>query len=504
MNTLAVRLLPLLLLLLLCAATLAAQDSDIETSLEDGLLHWRSEDGNYELSMYTATWFRWTYHDVRASGGSKPTSDNGRDFNNFRLPFVRTFFDGHILSPEFRYRFWIVFGHPVSPIRIEDATLTWAPMAEMNLTIGQMRTPYSWEYLVDHERAALVDRSIVDAAFSQSWAKGVSVSGSIDLYDVEYEPALLWYEVGIYNGVLASTDGAQGRGAIEFGGTNRSQGILITDTGGTEWLRGGFRNEDWGLAPDVFRQIVDADLMLAGRVEFHPMGRLPRHMVDFRSADEIADDKAWKMMVGLAGTYFNARVNGEGTWLGAIYHTVTGAAPLPLPPSGRDYIRAEMTQLTVDGHFRWLGFSINWAYHYRRTKFHNHGKARGRNIRGPGIVSGTTDHGGTVDLGYFILPEKLSISARIDVVNFDEFSSTMPITGQIIDGDAFGPDTTEFGGGFAWFIFGDNLKLMADYRYVVQQLPHGVGKGKDSTSGLERVSEFRNFQEVRVQVQWIF
>lgn len=62
----------------------------------------------------------------------------------------------------------------------------------------------------------------------------------------------------------------------------------------------------------------------------------------------------------------------------------------------------------------------------------------------------------------------------------------------------------EYGWCACWEIHGDSLKLTFDYRYVVQQMPHGVAKGKDSTQGVERISEYRNFHEFRIQLQWIF
>ncbi|MBP9892763.1 MAG: hypothetical protein KBG84_12745, partial [Planctomycetes bacterium] len=62
----------------------------------------------------------------------------------------------------------------------------------------------------------------------------------------------------------------------------------------------------------------------------------------------------------------------------------------------------------------------------------------------------------------------------------------------------------EYGGSLSWCIHGDHLKLVLDYRYVVQQMPHGVDKGKNALSGTQRVSDYRNFQEFRLMLQWIF
>ena len=114
-----------------------------------------------------------------------------------------------------------------------------------------------------------------------------------------------------------------------------------------------------------------------------------------------------------------------------------------------------------------------------------------------------TDRGATLDVGYFVLSDKLLIAARASVVDFDEFKSRQIGSNARIDGDSFGADSYEYGGGVTWFIHGDNLKLQLDYRYVTQQLPHGRSKS-GALSGTVRVSDWRNFQEIRLQLQWIF
>ena len=38
----------------------------------------------------------------------------------------------------------------------------------------------------------------------------------------------------------------------------------------------------------------------------------------------------------------------------------------------------------------------------------------------------------------------------------------------------------------------------------VDVMPHGKDRGKNDLSGTERVSDYRNFQEFRLMLQWIF
>ncbi|MEZ5991188.1 MAG: porin [Planctomycetota bacterium] len=485
----------ILLVAVLLAPALLAHDHEefveraspeVNTSLDKAGLGFKTD--GFEFNLTTAVQFRYTYHDTRGEGAN---GDNGRDFSNFRFPGVRTFIHGHIFDPSFQYRLWLVWSWAAAP-RIEDAYFRWAPESYFNLTVGQMRVPASWEYLVDHEHTGLPDRAIADEAFKQGWGKGVAVSGRIGLFDAAFDEALLVWEVGIFNGVLASTDGAQGRGAIVGNGVN------VTDADATEHFKGGFRNDDWKVNSDSFSQLVDSQLMFAGRVEFHPMGEVFRHMVDLGA---IEDSAAWFFMIGVAANWMSARTDGVGTFLDNFYYGSNNALSLAPPASGRKRVDASIFHATVDGHFRWIGLSINWALHFRSVGFRATGRLQDFDLEDDQYLpKGVTDYGATVDIGYFVLRDEVLIAARFSMVDFDEFKSRQQGSNAEVDGDAFGADSYEYGGGVSWLIHGDNLKLTADYRYVTQQLPHG--RGPLSRGVLK--SDYRVFQEIRLQLQWIF
>lgn len=471
---------------LLASAAFAEDNAETGTSLNKAGLGF-STDG-FELTLTTAVQFRYTYHDTRAEG---PHGDNGRDYSNFRFPGVRTFIHGHIFDPSFQYRLWLVWSWATG-IRIEDAYFRWAPESYFNVTVGQMRVPATWEYLVDHERTGLPDRAIADEAFTQGWGKGIAISGRLGLFDAAYDEALLTWEVGLFNGVLANGDGSQGRGMIV------ANGVQVTDQKQTEHFDGGFRNSDWKINPETFGQVVDGQMLVAGRVEFHPMGEVIRNMVDLGAID---DSSAWFFMVGLAANWMSARVDGFTTFLDNIYYNSNGGASLAPPASGRKRVDAQIFHATVDGHFRWLGFSLNWALQYRNVNFSARGRLQEFNLaQDQYLAKSVTDYGATIDAGYFILHDQLLIAARFSMVDFDEFKSRQPGSNAEVDGDAFGADSYEYGGGLTWYFHGDNLKLQLDYRYVTQQLPHGRG----ALSRGVRKSDWRNFQEIRLQFQWIF
>lgn len=479
----------LVALLVILAPGLFADDEDlIDTSLKDSGLEFRAGDA-FSFNLHTSVQFRLTYHDTRAEGTD---GDNGRDFANFSVPGVRTFMHGHFFAPEFQYRLWLVWSWP-GQIRLEDAFFRWAPLSVFNVTVGQQRVPASWEYLVDHERQGFTGRSITDEAFKQGWGKGVTISGALGLYDAaDYNEGTLTWQVGVFNGALASPDGAQGRGALGADGVN------VTDADKTERFQGGFRNDDWRTDAESFSQLVDAEMMLAGRVEFHPLGVVRRHMTGL---GESTDFDVWKMMIAVGANWMTARVSGEGTFLGNSYFAADQSRVQPPTASGRQRVQTSIFHATVDGHFRWISLAVNWAFHYRSVEFRSTGRLSELDLEDdPRLPKGVQDFGATVDVSYFVLEDELSIQTRFSIVDFDEFQSRMAATGTPVDGDSFGADSWEYGGGLTWYIHGDNLKLSADYRYVVQQLPHGAGPLADG----ERISDYRVFQEFRLQLQWIF
>lgn len=479
--------------LMLLVAMMFAGVCSAQTDTMLGSSGLRVGDKDFSLNLNTSTLFRFTYHDVRGEGGRG--GQNGADFSNFRNFHLRTAFHGHIFEPAFQYRLWLNWGGPTPTLRIEDAWLRWAPVPLFNIKAGQFRVPASWEQLVGPLATAFPGPSATDQAFTQGWGKGVMVSGSLGLWDTAFDAGLLRWDVGVFNGALASPDGSQGRGAI----TDR--GVQVTEQGRTESLGGGFRNNDFAMQPESFSQLVDGDLMVASRVEFHPMGEVQRHMLD-RGA--LEDSAAWFFMVGLGANWFSTRTSGAGTFLGNIYHTAVDRTTLQPPASGRLSVQTDILHGTVDGHFRWLGFSLNWAIHYRRVDFTARGQLGARDVEDdPASANGVTDYGFSLDAGYFVVRDNVALIARFSHVDFDEFKSRDPATGVVVDGDAFGPDSYEYGAGLTWFIQGDRLKLSLDYRYVAQQLPHG-NAASGLTSGTERISDWRNFQEVRLQLQWIF
>jgi len=461
------------------------------TRLKQHAFSWSTSDGKFALNMVTTIQFVYTYHDVRANSGKGPGADNGRDFHNARLPYVRIEWSGHLFFPDLAYRFELAPVNDEGRFGIEELYFRWRPAQIFNVTLGQQRSFFSYEQGVDRSRRVFTKRSAADAASDQGFVKGLTIAGGLDLW----APRVLQWRTGVFNGVMTSSP-AQGGGGLEVAG-NHSEGVRVTNPDATENLKNGFRNSDSDLLADSFSDSVDADLMTMARFEFHLLGDM--------EAANASQNSDLKFMFGVAASYLNSRVDGGGTFLGNSYHGQkrSAGATGPVPASGRKPVRAEILAVTFDGHMRGFGFFVNWSLFYREVEFHNHGSLEGSNSIGRYTVAATQDTAATIEIGYYVTPLKTVIALRASAVNNDEFGS-QTAGGQPVDGDAFGPDTNEYGSAFSWLIHGDSLKLTFDYRYVVQQMPHGTARGKDAFAGVERVSEHRNFHEFRLQLQWIF
>ncbi|MCC6573455.1 MAG: hypothetical protein IT462_06655 [Planctomycetes bacterium] len=478
----------------------AGEGEAIRMRLKHDVFNWVTDDGAFAFHWKTVAQARFTYHDVRGNSGRG--GDNGGDFSNFRIPHMRFTMEGNFFAPEFLYKAQWRPMNDGAGVRIDDLWFCWAPTMLFNLTAGQMRVPATYETLIDPENYSLMDRSAADQAFDQDWGKGILLTSALDLWGTR----VLAINLGLFNGAVTGAN-AQGAGFLDVGSGN-SDGVRVTDADRTDNFTGGFRNRDGATTSQTFGQRVDNDLMPAFRIEFQPMGNMARHNADTRTTRNIEE---WQLMIACAVNWFSARIQAQGTGGGTFLGNTSrpreiGTDGTPLGPTGSGRSRYGMDALnaTLDGHFRWMGFGVNWSIHWRRVSFHNFGAMEGSNTIDPYIPAAVEDSAYSVEINYYALPRQLLFAFRISAVNFDEFGS-LTGGGQRVDGDSFGSDATEYNGGLCYEFHGDNMKLSFDYRYVVQQMPHGVAKGnKLSFDAIERISEYRAISEIRFQFQWIF
>ncbi len=441
----------------------------LKTTLKGNVFNWSTEDGNFSLTMGSWVQFRLTYNDERAQdaeGPSDPNSaiaSNGRDFWNFKITRAKTFFRGNIVSKEWKYFVlfhWTAGGNDL----LEEAYMTWAKYKEFNVSAGQTKIPFSYEFLVGYNKLQMCEGSVVNETFNQGWGKGLWLSGVIG----DDQRTWIKYVVGIFNGALRANND--------------------------------FRNQDRAVNADAFSNTVDADLMPALRVETHPLGNVADDMVDMRGEDTY---NKVLFSVGFGMNWLISRFNNAALRPGAI----TGAG------SGRFATGQDTIAITLDGHFRWHGLSVNVAWIHRHTEFHNFGPLQGNGVTsGRAFPGDLTDNAFTFEVGYFILPKKLDVGVRYGMIDSDEFW----LGGASTKRNALRPDSTEFGLVVGYYLLGHNLKFQADFTYVVYQLavaagtvpanaPAGQGMPSRSAGSIANdQSDYWNIWQFRVQIQWMF
>ena len=446
-------------------------DEAIKTSLKKGVFAWATEDGKFSLNMNIRVQVRLTYNDERGQdieGPGDPNnvagrSTNGKDLWNFRIRRLKLSWTGNIFEKEYKYEV-VLLGHEGGNDIIEVARFQWAKWAEFNVNVGQAKVPYNYQQLVSSGRQQFVDRSTVDAVFNQSFGKGLWFSGVIG-----GDTPWIKYWAGVFNGRLRAEND--------------------------------FRNNDRAIVSDAFSNgpgAVDAELMPALRLETHPLGNVADDMTDFRDREA---SKKILFSVGVAVNWFISRFTNTAL-------RPTGASA----GSGRSRTGQDTISLTVDGHFRFYGLSVNIEWHHRHTEFHNFGPLEGngitRNRNRPGDL---TDNGFLIEVGFFILPKQLDVGVRFAMVDSDEFW----LNGSQNKPNGIRPDNTEIGLVVGYYLAGHSLKIQADFTYVTYQLvvnagtvpslPTGSSAPSRSASSIANDnSDYLNVWQLRIQLQWIF
>ena len=454
----------------LCLAqSLSAQEvkdgEGTRTTTEIGKNAFRWDTDGFSIRLQNYLQFRMTVQQELGQSGNGGT--NGRDFINFRVARAKTDFQGYIFQKAFSYRVRLNWVRGADEM-LEIATFRWAFMQYVNLNGGQAPLPWNWEEQVDATELHFMDRSYANEVFNQDYAKGVWIDGQVG-EDVPW----VKYWAGVYNGVLAAQDD--------------------------------FRNKDGALTSDAFSNLIDQELMLNARVETHPFGLMAKTMADRRPEDEHS-----KLLLAF-GAGFNLLFSGVDN---ADLRLDSGATATG---SGRSRVRQETWAATVDGHMRWYGISVDAAVYWRFTEFHNRGinSAPTSHRRGIGELQ---DFGWSFEASYYIHLIDLSVGARVNAVDADEFWGRDAALSQTdLQQRAIRPDAMEYAFTASYLYQGERLKFSMDIIYVDQQLAYSY-KGAQYLSGVYNDPLTRNgllgqsrdnadhdvIWIVRFQVQWIF
>jgi phosphate-selective porin len=429
----------------------------------------------FSLRMTTRVQFRLTYQNEVAGGEGGPVgfddaATNGRDFINFRVRRAKTGFEGYIFQKEFQYKLLLNWASGGDNI-VEEAWFRWAVMQYINITAGQTKLQFNWEESASSGSQQFVERGYVNAVFNQNYAKGITIDGQIG-----EDTPWLKYWIGLYNGVLRANND--------------------------------YRNADQSLRSDSFSNLVDNEMMLNLRLETHPMGEVKKTMYDGRGEDE-RDQILFA--IGLGVNWF---MSGVDTGSSPVRQDVAAGST-----NGHLRVSQDTWAITLDGHFRWMGLSVDVAYFWRHTEFHN----RGLNDFDPtsqADVGNLNDAALTFEVAYMIIPDMFNVGIRYNTLWAEDFwqGGVNPSTAGTPRAFGIRPDATEIGISANWFIHGDNLKLTFDFLWVGQQLALG-GNGTTTMVGVYNTppqrflgsgtvgsseADHNDLWIVRLQLQWIF
>lgn len=230
----------------------------------------------------------------------------------------------------------------------------------------------------------------------------------------------------------------------------RDQGVTLTGSWfGTnndllEWNAGIFNGNGINRSSNE-----NADHLGVARALFMPLGKF-----DYYVESDVNDTQEPRLGIGAAGA-FNSQADSTASSRARIFESGRLGTFF-----GDDVMgRFDVGQATADLHFKFRGLSMLGDYYWAEAD--------------PNLGSSRSANGYNVQAGYFVLPKRLEAAVRY----------------AFIDRDRESRDFREIGGGLGYFFFGHNLKIQADVRSLMDEIPGG---------------EDRDTMEYRAQVQAIF
>ncbi len=195
----------------------------------DGGFFLASDDGSFRLNVKGQLQLRFvaSLQDNTADGTS---DDTVYGFENTRTRFS---FGGHVIDPSWTYFIWAGWTGNGSSLLL-DAWVQKDLGNGWSIRAGQFKLPTWQEWTVSETRQQFVERSVLDARFSQLYAQGVMASYAADN---------LRAHVAFSDGLRSWNNPFNEAAGNTLGYDNATEYAL---TGRVEWLLGG----DWSNAAD--------------------------------------------------------------------------------------------------------------------------------------------------------------------------------------------------------------------------------------------------------------
>lgn len=181
-----------------------------------------SKDDRFQLSLGGRMQFRYSYFD----------SDARSSVSQWQAKRIKLYTGGHLYGKDLTYGFQADFANGGNPRILDDAWMNYRFIDELQIRVGQFKTPFVRQEITSDGNLELVDRSIVSDSFKQGRDMGAMLNGKI-------ADGIATYSFGVFGGV--------------------GQSVTRSTAG-------------------------NADSALIGRVVFNPLGEMPLSEGDLETA----------------------------------------------------------------------------------------------------------------------------------------------------------------------------------------------------------------------------
>jgi len=257
-----------------------------ETGGHDGRFFLQSADGQYRLTIYGFTQFRYTAN-WRDVGPGVDDFDGG-----FSIPRSRLFFEG-TLPKDLAYRVRFGFNESSGDAILEHAFVTASLPDQWKLRAGQFSLALFRDDWIEAPRQLAVNASIVNVIFGQGNSQGLQVSR-------EWEDVRIW---GAFSDGLRTAN-------TPFGGNNAEAAL----TGRVEWRAAG----DWARFND-YTSFKGSDFAMLLGVAAHweterpELAQLATDDLFYVTADIGIEGDGWNAFAALVYAHRNGTLADDPT-----------------------------------------------------------------------------------------------------------------------------------------------------------------------------------------------
>jgi phosphate-selective porin OprO and OprP len=140
-----------------------------------------SEDGTFLLKVGGRVQVRYiaNFRDEEDAGTLDDENETG-----FQIRRVKPFFSGYIGSPKFEYHVVLAADRNSTTAGLEEATIAYALMDDLQIKGGRFKAPFLHEELVSSGKQLAVERSLFNEVFTTGFTEGVALNYTREMWRV--------------------------------------------------------------------------------------------------------------------------------------------------------------------------------------------------------------------------------------------------------------------------------------------------------------------------------